>query len=325
MTTNKADKKKKGFLRRHPILTAIICALIILAILSWVSLYQSKHGLTVSRYEISADTTSSFEEAASSGDSVNTSNNALRIVQISDLHNSVFGENNKKLIDCVADEEPDLILMTGDLVNAKESETTIATDLIRRLTAIAPVYVSMGNHEVAHEQNFGDDLTALWEEAGAVVLDGDFLDIDVEGKALRIGGIYGYCLPGSLLKTGEARANECEFLEAMQATDRYTILMCHMPVCWIVNDSLEAWDIDCVFAGHAHGGEVILPVVGGLYASDFGWFPGKLEGLFYEEVEKSEDGTADRSVLVLSRGLGTAQRIPRFNNVPEVVSVTIAF
>lgn len=321
--TTKADLKKKGFLRRHPILAVIICALIILAILSGVSLYQSKHGLTVSRYEISADTTGASEEAVSSGDSGNASDKALRIVQISDLHNSVFGENNDKLVNCVAGEEPDLILMTGDLVNAEDPDTAIATDLIRRLTAIAPVYVSVGNHEVVHEENFGDDLTALWEEAGAVVLDGGFLDIEVSGQPLRIGGIYGYCLPGNLLKTGEARANECEFLEDMQATDRYTILMCHMPVCWIVNDSLEAWDIDCIFAGHAHGGEVILPVVGGLYASDFGWFPGKLEGLYYEDGEKSEDGTADKSVLILSRGLGTAQRIPRFNNVPEVVSVTI--
>ena len=323
MTTNKADKKKKGFLHRHPILTAIICALIILAILSGVSLYRSKHVLTVSRYEISADTTGSSKEAASSGDSVNTSNNALRIVQISDLHNSVFGENNEKLIDCVANEKPNLILMTGDLVNADDPDSEVATNLIRHLTTIAPVYISMGNHELAHEENFGDDLTALWEDAGAVVLDGGFLNIDINGRALRIGGIYGYCLPGKLLKTGEARENECAFLEEMQDTDRYTILMCHMPVCWILNGSLEAWDIDCVFAGHVHGGEVILPFIGGLYGPDFGKFPGRLEGLYYEDAEKSEDGTADKSVLILSRGLGTAQRIPRFNNVPEVVSVTI--
>ena len=78
---------------------------------------------------------------------------SIRLVQITDLHNSIFGENNQDLIDLVAEQLPDLILITGDLLNSDESETDIATNLISGLGSIAPVYVSLGNHENIYRRN----------------------------------------------------------------------------------------------------------------------------------------------------------------------------
>ena len=240
---------------------------------------------------------------------------SIRLVQITDLHNSIFGENNQDLIDLVAEQLPDLILITGDLLNSDESETDIATNLISGLGSIAPVYVSLGNHEVEYQQNYGIDITQLYEDTGAVVLDRQYQDLEVNGQKVRLGGIYGYCLPEKYLETNEANPEECAFLSDFQNTDLYTILMCHMPVCWLINDGLDEWDVDCVLAGHVHGGQVILPLIGGVYAPDMGWFPGKLQGLY-----SSADGC---STMVLSTGLGNTESVPRFNNIPEVVTVDI--
>ena len=235
----------------------------------------------------------------------------VRIVQLTDLHNSEFGDQNSRLIRKVADQEPDLILITGDLLNQNEERTDIAEELIAGLCEISPVYVSYGNHETAYEENYHADLRTVYTAAGATVLEFDWQDVEVNGQTLRLGGLFGYCLPGELEKTGEARKNECTFLRDFQDTESYTVLLCHMPVSWIQYGSLESWDVDCVLSGHVHGGQVRLPWIGGLWAPDQGWFPGRECGLY-----RSEDG---HRVMVLSRGLGNTDRLPRLNNIPEVL------
>ena len=275
---------------------AVLCLLIAFFVFE---LLISKYGLAVSSYTVTADT-------AAGG---------IRILQLTDLHNSTFGKDNSRLIEKAAAQEPDLILLTGDLVNSDEESTETAVHLIAALSEIAPVYISLGNHELEHEANFGTDITALYEAAGGTVLEMEYIDIEVNGTALRIGGLYGYCIPARYLETNEADPEECAFLTDLQETDRYTILLTHMPVCWILNNGISEWDIDLVFTGHAHGGQIILPFVGGLWAPDQGWFPGRLQGLMY-----SDDGT---NTLVLSRGLGSSEVIPRWNNVPEIVVVDL--
>lgn len=206
----------------------------------------------------------------------------------------------------IAEQMPDLILFTGDLVNQDEEDISVPIRLLEQLCQIAPVYVSMGNHEAEYEQAFQVDLTAAFEETGAHVLDFSYEDIEINGQQLRIGGIYGYCLPDIYTET---RPNESSFLYDFQDTDRYTLLLCHMPVCWLINSSLDFWDVDCVFSGHAHGGQVVLPFIGGLYAPDQGWFPGDVQGLF----------RSDNKHLVVTAGLGGTTPVPRFYNRPEVV------
>lgn len=259
------------------------------------SLLLSRYGLSVSYYTFN----------------VPQYTKPIRIVQLTDLHNSEFGAHNRRLIRKVAVQEPDLILITGDLLNLNEERTDIAADLISQLSQLAPVYVSYGNHEAIHEQKYGSDLRSLYTDAGATVLEYEWTEISVKDQSIRLGGIYGYCLPAKYRDNGPERAAECDFVEAFQDTDDYTILMCHMPYSWIKHDSLNSWDVDLVLCGHVHGGQVRIPFVGGLWAPDQGWFPGRECGVYW-----SEDCS---SAMVLSRGLGNTDRLPRFNNIPEVL------
>ena len=282
--------------RRYKNYVIVVVMLIMIDIAC--NLFQSFYSLAVDCYSLK-----------------NNFSTSLRILQLTDLHNSEFGTHNSRLINSVRAQSPDLILLTGDLLNSDEQRTDIATNLITQLCDIAPVYCSNGNHEIEYQENYGVDVDELYREAGAVVLEKEYQDIIVNDQKIRLGGIYGYCLPGKYLETGEADQEECTFLKDFQNTDLPTILMCHMPVCWMINGSLDAWDVDYVFAGHVHGGEVILPFIGGLYGPDLGWFPGKMEGVFTSENKEK--------TLILSRGLGTSERIPRFNNIPEIMVVDI--
>ncbi len=235
---------------------------------------------------------------------------SIRIVHISDLHNRSFGKDNRHLLAQVELQKPDLIFVTGDCVTRSRPERQISLDLLAALTEIAPVYVSMGNHEEAYDLRNGTDLYTLYTETGARVLEKEYADITLKGQSLRVGGIYGYCDP-------ERTANPDDvFLQDFQNTNRYTLLLCHRPVSWLEKDALEFWRVDSVFAGHAHGGQIRLPLIGAVIAPDQGFFPGWTEGVHY-----AEDGMR---ALIVSRGLGSSIFVPRIFNDPELVVVDIS-
>lgn len=264
------------------------------------SIYASKYLLQCSYYSIYDDRIE----------------HPFRIVHLSDLHNSVFGKNNEKLANKVLEQEPDLILITGDLINDTEEDLSIALTLLSALTeSEIPVYVSYGNHESNYEAKWDTDITTVYENTGARVLHFAYEDIEVKGQKIRLGGIYGYCLAEKYLRTGEARKEEIDFLKDFQDTSLYSVLMCHMPVTWIINNSLNEWNCDLVLCGHAHGGQIRIPFVGGLYAPDQGYWCGKEAGLYYSKDQKK--------IMVLSRGLGSTEKIPRVNNIPEIVVIDV--
>lgn len=263
------------------------------------SLFASKHLLMVSRYTIEDQRIE----------------HPFRIVQLTDLHNSTFGEHNEKLVKKVLEQDPDIILITGDLINEGEEDLSVALNLISSLSKEAPVYVSYGNHETNYEKRYGTDIASVYENAGAKVLNFEYEEIEINGQKIRLGGLYGYCLPEKYLSTGEANEKEVVFLKKFQDTPLYTILMCHMPVCWIINDSLNQWDCDLVLCGHSHGGQIRLPFIGGFYAPDQGYFCGKEAGFYYSDDKNK--------AMLLSRGLGSNEEIPRMNNIPEITVINL--
>ena len=225
------------------------------------------------------------------------------VVQISDLHNHEFGKSNSRLVKKIAGEQPDAIFMTGDMLNDEEGRTDVVENLIRELREIAPVYFSFGNHEKVYEQR-DTDFTQKLEDAGAIVLEKDYLDTQIGGQEVRIGGVYGYVLARDFGDGSEQR-----FMEEFEDTDRFKILLSHIPEGLLLWKSMERWDVDLVFSGHVHGGQVRLPFAGGLFDPEEGYFPTYTKGEF----------ACGYGIMILSAGLGSSGRIPRINNLPEVV------
>lgn len=239
----------------------------------------------------------------------------IRIVHLSDVHNREYGKENQTLIEAVSISKPDLIFITGDSVSSKDKEVTPAVTLVEALVKIAPVYFSYGNHDLNNDALYNRNLGAMLEEAGAKVLNFEYEDIEIKSQKIRIGGFYGFGFGESYMETGDADSEEYNYLKEFQEADCYTMLLAHLPVAWLEYNGLEEWDIDCIFSGHSHGGQIVLPILGPVIAPDQGWFPDRVSGHFTAETGKTQ--------MIVSRGLGDSVSVPRINNEPEVVVVDV--
>ena len=241
-------------------------------------------------------------------------NHPVRIVQLTDLHESEFGTDNEELIQTIKEQNPDIIVMTGDMQNKDDENTSIVCNLIKKLSAIADVYYSYGNHERAWERNFDRSFADVVTEAGAVVVNNGYTDIEINGNSLRIGGYMGYYSAVHMTaKTEEEQKKEQKFQREFEDTERYKILLNHIPTSWVDWGYLDDYPVDLVFSGHYHGGQIVLLFVGPLYAPYIGFFPENVKGIY--------QGT--QTVCVLSSGLGTEYFVPRVNNPPEIVVVDL--
>ena len=265
------------------IISILECVLLLLII----NIFVSQNILSVTRYEYN-------------NEKVTT---PFKVVQISDLHNHEFGKSNCRLVKRIRKEQPDAIFMTGDMLNDDKNRTDIIESLINELKHIAPIYFSLGNHEVQYIQQDVQLIQKL-KNAGAVVLEKEYLDTEINNQEVRIGGIYGY-----VLSEEYGDGSEQKFMKEFEDTDRFKILLSHMPERLLLWKSMEQWDVDLVFSGHVHGGQVRIPFIGGLFAPEEGFFPTYTKGIF-----ECGNGT-----MILSAGLGSSGRIPRINNLPEIV------
>lgn len=240
--------------------------------------------------------------------------NPLRIVQLTDLHEKEFGKDNIRLIETVKEQDPDLIVMTGDMQNKNDEDTDVVCSLIRELSKTADVYYGYGNHEKTWEQNFNKNFAEIVTDAGATVLENEYMDITVRGNELRIAGYMGYYRAVNMTAdTEKEQQAELAFMDEFENTDRYKILLNHIPTSWSDWGYLDLYPVDLVFGGHYHGGQMVLPLVGPLYAPYIGFFPDNVKGLY-----QGENGNC-----ILSSGLGTDYFIPRINNLPEIVTVVL--
>lgn len=229
-----------------------------------------------------------------------------RIAHISDLHNAELGVGNEKLLAMLREAEPDIIAITGDLIDSRNTDVGIALHFAEEAVKIAPCYYVMGNHEARVPEY--DELKAGLLELGVVVLDDEKADLEVSGESITLLGVND---PSFLADPANGEAlMQSKLQELMNGAENYTVLLSHRPELFEVYVESGA---DLVLSGHAHGGQFRFPLVGGLAAPNQGLFPKYDAGVYTEE----------HTSVVVSRGIGNSLFPFRFNNRPEVIIVEL--
>ena len=236
-----------------------------------------------------------------------------KIVFLTDLHNNSYGKNNKKLLDAVKSQNPELILIGGDmLVGKPEVSTKVAEDFVGQLTGICPVYYANGNHEQRmkiYPEKFGtkyQEYKTSVEQSGIEFLENEHIDLMFDDCPIQIHGLE---IPREGYKKFRKTKVSLEQIEeriGKADSSKYQILLAHNP---IYADTYLEWGADLILSGHLHGGIVRLPGLGGMITPQFRLFP-KYSG---------ELTVKDGKSVVVSKGLGTHTIKIRFLNPAEIV------
>ncbi|MBE3102883.1 MAG: metallophosphoesterase [Bacilli bacterium] len=222
-----------------------------------------------------------------------------RILRVSDLHDATFGENQQRLVNKIQQEKPNMIVITGDLIDSNRYDLQNSLDLVDQIIEFADVYYVTGNNEV--ETNDVDRIKEQLIARGVRVLSNETIHIERDGVSISLSGIEDPLI-------GDEAS---DMIAASRVpSDAFTVLLAHRP------EDFQAYadaEIDVTFSGHAHGGQFRIPFLGGLVAPGQGFFPKYTAGVY-------EQGN---SKLIVSRGLGNSIIPIRLLNLPEIVVVTL--
>jgi uncharacterized protein len=220
-----------------------------------------------------------------------------KILQISDLHNKEFGKNNKTLVQKIQSINPDVIFITGDLIDYKKSNLNIALNFVSQINSIAPIYYVSGNHEWWSGK--ANELENKLKNINVISLDNTSIKLTKNDSELTLIGITD---PAGFPNREDFFKTLTELRE-----DNFTILLSHRA------ENFEHYvnNYNLVFSGHAHGGQVRIPFIGGLVSPNQGFFPEFTSGVYEKDETK----------MVVSRGLGNSIIPLRIFNRPELVVV----
>jgi len=225
----------------------------------------------------------------------------FRITQVSDLHDALFGDYQEKLVKKVEATDPDAIFITGDIIDSNRYNFEQSLQAVRNFVKIADVYYVIGNHEVA--TNRVQEIYEVLTASGVHVMPNTSIELEKKGETISIIGIEDP-LNGhetqDMLSTALAEVDQ----------ENLTVLLAHRPEKF---NTYVANNINLVFSGHAHGGQIRLPFVGGLVAPGQGFLPKYTAGTF----EDSE------TTMNVSRGLGNSTVPFRIFNLPQLVVVDL--
>ena len=231
-----------------------------------------------------------------------------KIAQISDLHNAEIGEENERLLGMIEAADPDIIAITGDMIDSRRTNIETALDFAEKAVKLAPCYYVNGNHELRVLEY--EELKKGLLELGVVVLENESTKINIKNQEITVIGISDPSLEANELWSVEAEVVNDHLGELIKVDDNYKLVLSHRPELLEIYCEAGA---DLVLTGHAHGGQIRLPFVGGIIAPHQGFFPEYDGGLYIKEETN----------MIVSRGVGNSLFPLRFNNRPEVVLIEL--
>ena len=285
----KLTKKEKAVI----IISAVLAVILILA--TWIGIADK--ALTVSRFSIESL-------------KLPTDFDGCRIAHVSDLHNTTIGKNNKNLLSKLQKEKPDIIAITGDLIDSRKPDVGIALAFAAEAAKIAPCYYVPGNHESRVDEEYSE-LSAGLKALGVTVLENQTSAFKKGDSEINIFGVYDPSFYKSTISKNTKQVMTYLLDKHLHANEKFTLMLSHRPELF---ETYAEYPVDLVLSGHAHGGQFRLPFIGGLYAPGQGMFPEYDAGLF----EKS--GTS----MIVSRGIGNSAFPFRIGNRPELIIIELS-
>lgn len=305
-------KRRKNFLRNLVIFLCLVVCLLL-------GNYLANQQVYITTYEIEDE---AIPEAF----------DGYRIVQITDVHSIRSQEQADMLFEKITEQQPDAVVLTGDLLDstyyteennalkAGESDKMAGqdtVDFVKRLTEYYHVYFVYGNHEMVLLDDVDNNPFKLaMKEIGVVFLNNDGVKISKDEDSIYMLGIQD---PATLYKdsdyaeynTHSERINAMmKNVMALKEEDLYTVVLSHRPEYF---KEYIKYDTNLILTGHAHGGQMRLPGVGGLYAPGQGWFPEYTEGVYVE----------GETAMIIGRGIGDSTDLPRVFNPPEINTIIL--
>lgn len=277
---------------RKKTLIKLSIAVIILALLTAIVIIGNNM-IEVTNYKITSE-------------NLPTEFNGYKIVQISDFHNK---KKYESILEKIKEAAPNIIVITGDFIDSRKTKTEISLSFAKELIKIAPCYYVMGNHESRLTDIYPDFEKSL-KEIGITVLHNEKVILEKNGAEITLIGIDDPRLQGKTKDKEYACQVIKDELSIFNNEENYKIVLSHRPE--VFKEYVNA-NIDLALTGHAHGGQAILPFIGGIIAPNQGFFPKYYKGIYQENNTK----------MIVSRGIGNSLCPIRFNNRPELVIVEL--
>lgn len=277
--------------RRKKVVALAVSALFLTAVL--IGLFSGNTAIEVNSYTLSyCDLPESFD--------------GFRIAQVSDLHNAQIGHSNEKLLTALRSTDPDLIAITGDFIDSRNTDVSVALKFAEEAMKIAPCYYVTGNHE-ARTPAYSALKSGLLM-LGMTVMEDENVTLHSGEDSIVIIGVNDPSVQTDYL-FGNSQAVIRSKIENLH-TNGFTVLLSHRPELF---DTYVECGVRLVLSGHAHGGQFRLPFIGGLFAPNQGFFPKYDAGLY----------TTDDTKMIVSRGVGNSIFPLRINNPPEIILIEL--